>query len=65
MGTTIYSKIASGAIRTRSAIECHQEPFSFSSGYSESPTPASAEGACLNNVFVLKKRRSTSRKMLH
>ena len=47
MSTTIYSIIASRAIRTSSAVECHQEPFSFPSGFSESPTPASAEGASL------------------
>ena len=45
MSTTIYSITASRAIRTSSAVECHQEPFSFPLGFSESPTPASAEGA--------------------
>ena len=44
MSTAIYIKIASRAIRTSSTIDCHQEPFSFPSGYSESPTPASSEG---------------------
>ena len=43
----IYSIIASRAIRTSSSVKCHQEPFSFPSGFSESPTPASAEGASL------------------
>ena len=45
MSTAIYIKIASGAIRTSSTIECHQEPFSFPSGSSESPTPTSARSA--------------------
>ena len=45
MSTTIYSITASRALRTSSAVECHQEPLSFPSGFSESPTTASAEGA--------------------
>ena len=57
MSTAIYIKIASRAIRTSSTIDCHQEPFSFPSGYSESPTPASAEGArfgvCSRTISVL------------
>ena len=52
MSTAIYIKIASRAIRTSSTIDCHQEPFSFPSGYSESPTPASVEGASLSNGGV-------------
>ena len=44
MSTTIYSITASRALRTSSAVECHQQPFSFPSGFSESPTSASAEG---------------------
>ena len=57
MSTTIYSVTASRAIRTSSAVECHQEPFSFPSGFSESPTPASTEGASLSsNIFVVTKR---------
>ena len=45
MSTTIYSITASRALRTSSAVECYQEPFSFPSGFSESPTPASAQDA--------------------
>ena len=54
MSTTIYSITASRAIRTSSAVECHQEPFSFPSGFSESPTPASAEGASFRDPGSLK-----------
>ena len=51
MSTTIYSIIASRAIRTSSAVDCHQEPFSFPLGYCESPTPASAQGASCYSIF--------------
>ena len=45
MSATIYSATASRAVKTRSADECDQEPFSFPSGSSESPTPPSARSA--------------------
>ena len=51
LSTTIYSKIASRAIINISAVECHQEPFSIPSGYRESPTPASAQGASCYSIF--------------
>ena len=52
MSATIYSITASRAIRTSSAVEYHQEPFSFPSGFTESPTAASAEGASFPFNFV-------------
>ena len=60
---TINNTTASRAIRTKSDVECHQEPFSFPSGSSESTTPTSARSArvCLFSlissifdVFVLR-----------
>ena len=41
----INNTTASRAIRTKSDVECHQEPFSFPSGSSESTTPTSARSA--------------------
>ena len=52
MSNAFYIKIESRVIRTSSTIDCHQEPFSFPSGYSESPTPASAEGASCPDGMV-------------